>query len=50
MISSFFEEELPLWNMSTYQRVTVILVFKCWWNNSIDQIDKKLVIVRKNSQ
>lgn len=50
MISSFFEEELRLWNMSTYQRVTVILVFKCWWINSIDQIDKELVIVREKNQ
>ena len=45
MISGSWDSTLRLWNMSTYQCVTVIKGVKCCDNNSIYQIDKDRVIV-----
>ena len=45
MISSDFDQTLRLWNMSTYQCITVIEGVRCYSRNSLYQIDKDRVIV-----
>ena len=45
MISGSEDEILRLWNMSTYQCVTVIEGVDCCWTHSLYQIDKDRVIV-----
>ena len=45
MISGSADETLRLWNMSTYQCMTVIEEVECYSTNSLYQIDKDRVIV-----
>ena len=45
MISGSSDWTLRLWNMSTYQCITVIKGIYCYFNNSLYQIDKDRVIV-----
>ena len=45
MIAGSEDEILRLWNMSTYQCVTVIEGVDCCWTHSLYQIDKDRVIV-----
>ena len=48
MISGSWDDildTLRLWNMSTYQCITVIEGVRCFFNNSLYQIDKDRVIV-----
>ena len=45
MISGSYDETLHLWNMSTYQCITVIEGVDCCSTNSLYQIDKDRVIV-----
>ena len=45
LISGSWDVTLRLWNMSTYQCVTVIKGVDCYFTNSLYQIDKDRVIV-----
>ena len=45
MISGSWDVTLRLWNMSTYQCITVIKGVRCRFTNSLYQIDKDRVIV-----
>ena len=45
MISGASDRVLRLWNMSTYQCITVIEGVRCYFTNSLYQIDKDRVIV-----
>ena len=45
MISGAIDETLRIWNMSTYQCITVIEGVYCCYHNSLYQIDKDRVIV-----
>ena len=45
MLSGFYDGTLGLWNMSTYQCITVIEGVRCDTINSLYQIDKDRVIV-----
>ena len=45
MISRSYDSTLRLWNMSTYQCITVIKGVYCCFTNSLYQIDKDRVIV-----
>ena len=49
MISGSINETLHLWNMSTYQCITVIEGVYCFSNNSLYQIDKDRVIVGEHN-
>ena len=48
-IKRSFDETLRLWNMSTYQCITVIEGVYCYYHNSLYQIDKDRVIVGENN-
>ena len=45
LISGSYDKTLRLWNMSTYQCITVIEGVDCYFINSLYQIDKDRVIV-----
>ena len=45
IISGSWDETLRLWNISTYQCITVIEEVECWSTNALYQIDKDRVIV-----
>lgn len=50
LISSFGDETLKLWDMNTYQCVSVIEGVDCYWINSLYIIHNDKVIVGSNNQ
>ena len=49
MISGSYDVTLRIWNMSTYQCITVIEGVYCCFTNSLYQIDKDRVIVGEHN-